>query len=134
MLSLRRAFIDFGLMARCGLRRYWLRVRPIRMKVMNASSQLGERLGIDWLTYNPLVFLYYHEHAVADAPTVARTFEEVFPEAGRFVDAGSGSGAFAAERRRRGHSVVAYEHARLGRFIARPQGVGGRPSDLARPA
>ena len=77
------------------------------MKVMNASSQLGERLGIDWLTYNPLVFLFYHEHAVADAPTVARTFEEVFPKAGRFVDAGAGSGAYAAEPRRRGYIVVA---------------------------
>jgi hypothetical protein len=92
MLSTRRAFIHFGLMAGRVLRRYWSRARPIRMKIMNASSQLGERLGIDWLTYNPLVFFYYHEHAVADAPTVARTFEEVFPEAKRFVDAGAGSG------------------------------------------
>ncbi len=115
------------------LHRCWLRARPIRMKVTNASSQLGERLGIDWLTYNPLVFLFFHEYAVADAPTVARTFEEVFPEADRFVDAGAGSGAYAAELRRRGHVVVAYEYARLGRFIARLQGVDARPFDLAQP-
>jgi len=103
------------------------------MKVTNASSELGERLGIEWLTYNPLVFLFFHEYAVADAPTVARTFEEVFPDAGRFVDAGAGSGAYAAELRRRGHVVVAYEYARLGRFIARLQGVDARPFDLAQP-
>jgi len=133
MLGTRRAFIHFGLMAGRVLRGYWLRARPIRMKIMNVSSQLGERLGIDWLTYNPLVFLYYHEHAVADAPMVARTFEEVFPEAKRFVDVGAGSGAFAAELRRRGHIVVAYEHARLGRFIARLQGVDARPFDLTQP-
>ncbi len=83
--------------------------------------------------YNPLVFLYFHEYAAADAPTVARTFEEVFPEAGRFVDAGAGSGAYAAELRRRGHVVVAYEYARLGRLIARLQGVDARPLDLAQP-
>ena len=133
MLTKQRAFIHFRTIAGRVLRRYWLRTRAIRMKVMNASSQLGERLGIDWLTYNPLVFLFYHEYAVADAPIAARTFEEVFPEARRFVDAGAGSGAFAAELRRRGHIVVAYEYARLGRFIGRLQGVDARPFDLARP-
>jgi SAM-dependent methyltransferase len=133
MLSKRRTFIGFRMTAGRALRRYWLRARPIRMKLTKASSQLGERLGIDWLTYNPLVFLYFHEYAVADAPTVARTLEEVFPKAGRFVDAGAGSGAYAAELRRRGHVVVAYEYARLGRFIARLQGVDARPFDLAQP-
>jgi SAM-dependent methyltransferase len=133
MMSTRRAFIDFRMMVGRVLHRCWLRARPIRMKITTASSQLGERLGIDWLTYNPLVFLFYHEYAVADAPTVARTFEKVFPEAGRFVDAGAGSGAYAAELRRRGHMVVAYEYARLGRFIARLQGVHARPFDLAQP-
>jgi len=103
------------------------------MKVTKASSQLGERLGIDWLAYNPLVFLYYHEHAMASAPAVARTFEEVFPEARRFVDAGAGWGAYAAELSRRGHIVVAYENRRLGRVVARLQGVDARPFDLAQP-
>lgn len=99
MPSKRWTFIGFRMTARRALGGYWLLARPIRMKVTQASSQLGEQLGIDWLTYNPLVFPYYHEHAVANAPTVARTFEEVFPEAGRFVDAGAGSGACAVELR-----------------------------------
>jgi hypothetical protein len=131
MLSKRQTVIGFRMTAGRVLRRLWLRARPIRMKLTKASSQLGERFGIDWLTYNPLVFLYFHEHAIANAPTVARTFEEVFPEADRFVDAGAGSGAYAAELRRRGHIVVAYEYARLGRVIARLQGVHARPFDLA---
>jgi hypothetical protein len=133
MLSKRRTLIHFRMIAERILRHYWLRARPIRMKVAQASSQLGERLGIDWLTYNPLVFLYYHEHAVVNAPTVARTFEEVFPESKRFVDAGAGSGAYAAELRRRGHIVLAYEYTRLGRLIACLQGVHARPFDLAQP-
>jgi hypothetical protein len=103
------------------------------MKATQASSRFGERLGIDWLTYNPLVFLYYHEHALANAPAVARTFEEVFPKARRFIDAGAGWGAYAAELRRRGHKVVAYEYRGLGRIISRLQGVETRPFDLARP-
>jgi len=130
MLTKRWAFIGFRMTAGHILHRLWLRARPIRMKVTKVSSQLGERFGIEWLTYNPLVFLYFHECAVADAPAVARTFEEVFPEAGRFVDAGAGSGAYAAELKRRGHTVVAYEYTRLGRLIARLQGVHARPFDL----
>lgn len=133
MPNKRGAFISFRVTAGQALRRYWLRARPIRMKLTKASSQLGERFGIDWLTYNPLVFLYFHEHAVANAPMVVRTFEDVFPGAGRFVDVGAGSGAYAAELRRRGHIVVAYEYARLGRLIARFQGVHALPFDLAQP-
>lgn len=123
--------MSFRIIAGHLVRTYWLRVRPIRMKLTQVSSQLGEQLGIDWLTYNPLVFLYFHEHAVANAPVVARTFEEVFPEAGRFVDVGAGSGAYAAELKRRGRIVVAYEYTRLGRLIARLQGIHARPFDLA---
>lgn len=133
MPNKRGAFISFRVTAGHALRRNWLRARPIRMKLTKASSQLGERCGIDWLIYNPLVFLYFHEHAVANAPAVVRTFEDVFPGAGRFVDVGAGSGAYAAELRRRGHMVVAYEHARLGRLIARFQGVHALPFDLAQP-
>ena len=50
MLSKRRTFIGFRMTAGRALRRYWLRARPIRMKLTKASSQLGERFGIDWLT------------------------------------------------------------------------------------
>jgi hypothetical protein len=46
MLTRPRAFIRFRMMAGRFNYRAWLRVRPILMKVMNASSQLGERLGI----------------------------------------------------------------------------------------
>jgi hypothetical protein len=31
-------------------------------------SLLGERLGIDWLTYNPIHFRHFHEHALAWRP------------------------------------------------------------------
>jgi SAM-dependent methyltransferase len=100
------------------------------MTVANMLSRLGERLGVDSLVYNPLIFLYYHEHALASAPVVVDTFEDVFPDARTFVDVGAGSGAFAAELIRRGRSVLAFEHSRIGRFIARLQGVDAKPFDL----
>jgi hypothetical protein len=111
-------------------RRAYRRSGGARMRVANILSGLGERLGIESLVYNPLIFLYYHEHAHASAPVVADTFEDVFPGAQTFVDVGAGSGAFAAELVRRGRSVQALEHSRIGRLIAHLQGVGVKPFDL----
>jgi SAM-dependent methyltransferase len=95
-------------------------------------TQLGERLGIDALIYNPGIFLWYHRRAVLDAPGVITTFEQQFPGARRIVDIGAGSGAFAAEAQRRGKSVIACEHSRFGRRLAGRQGVKSVEFDLAR--
>jgi 2-polyprenyl-3-methyl-5-hydroxy-6-metoxy-1,4-benzoquinol methylase len=96
--------------------------RPARMRLTAATSRAGERLGLDWVVYNPLVFLYYHEHARASAPVVADTFTEVFSNAKSFVDVGAGTGAFAVELMRRGYDVVAFERSRFARFVGSKQG------------
>lgn len=93
-------------------------------------SSLGERLGVGWLTYNPLQMLIYHRYAVREAPGVIRSFEELFPQAQRYVDIGCGSGAYAAEAVRRGHPTVGLERSSAGRLIARRQGVDCRHFDL----
>lgn len=103
------------------------------MRVTAASSRAGERLGLEWLVYNPLVFLYYHEHARASAPVVADTFAAVFPDAHSFIDVGAGSGAFAAELARRGHTVTALERSRVGRWVGRRQGIVMKGFDLEQP-
>lgn len=95
-------------------------------------SSLGERLGVGWLTYNPLQMLIYHRYAVREAPAVIRSFEEMFPQARRYVDVGCGSGAYAAEAVRRGHLTVGLERSLAGRLIARSQGVGSQKFDLRR--
>jgi SAM-dependent methyltransferase len=93
-------------------------------------SSMGSRIGVDALTYNPVVFEFFHSAAVADAPAVVTTLREVFPHAQRLVDVGAGTGAFAAEAKRAGLAVSACEHARPGRRWARRQGVESRPFDL----
>ena len=95
-------------------------------------SSLGERLGVGWLTYNPLQMLIYHRYAVREAPSVMRTFEEAFPQARRYVDVGCGSGAYAAEAVRRGHPPVGLERSAAGRLLAKRQGVDSRHFDLHR--
>lgn len=76
--------------------------------------------------------LQYHRMALTDAPTVVSVILEMFPDRGNVADVGCGSGAFAAEFRRRGRSVVACEHAVGGRFVARLQGVEVSRFDLDR--
>jgi SAM-dependent methyltransferase len=110
---------------------YW-RFRRSRYfwQIATGLSRVGENLGIESLVYNPLVFGWYHEQAVASAPGVMKTFARLFPGARTYVDVGAGSGAFAAEAQRLGLKAVAYERSRLGRLLAGFQGVEARPFDL----
>jgi hypothetical protein len=56
----------------------------------------------------------------------------VLPEASTYADVGAGSGGFAAEAHRRGHDILAYERSRVGRWLARRQGVKSQAFDLGR--
>jgi SAM-dependent methyltransferase len=103
---------------------------PYFWRATTAISKVGERWGVDWLTYHPLLFAYYHEEAVAAAPGVMQTFAHLFPNARAYVDIGAGTGAFAAHAKGLGLSAVAYEYSALGRFVAKRQGVEVRRLDL----
>jgi SAM-dependent methyltransferase len=95
-------------------------------------SLIGERLGIQWLTYNPVHFWHFHEHAVANAPSVIDAMMHVVPFARRVLDVGAGSGGFAAEAKRRGLDVAACENSAAGRKLARAQGLDVLDFDLTR--
>lgn len=96
------------------------------------TTRFGERHGLDWLTYSPLQMLAYHRLALGDAPAVIGSLLEVFPDEQVIADVGCGSGAFAAELKRRGRAVFACEHAPGGRLAARLQGVPVAGFDLDR--
>jgi hypothetical protein len=81
---------------------------------------------MDWLIYNPLVFVFWHDRAVKSALLVGDALERAFPLARSYVDIGAGTGAFAAELQRRHKKVIAYERSRWGRLFARSQGVDVR--------
>jgi SAM-dependent methyltransferase len=116
---------------RAGYRR--LRRSSYYWPVTERLTRAGERWNADWLIYNPLLWGFYHEEAVASAPGVMRTLARLFPTAKSYADVGAGSGAFAAEAQRIGRRTVAYERSRIGRLIARSQQVDVRPFDLRKP-
>lgn len=101
-------------------------------RITTATTRLGERRGIDWLTYNPLQMLAYHRMAKLDSPRAMPALAEEFPDADVYADVGAGSGAYAAEAQRLGKRVVAYEHSYPGRVLARRQGVDCRRFDLSK--
>jgi len=109
-----------------------LGIARVPLIVGGRLSSVGERLGVGWMTYNPVQMLIYHRYALHEAEGVIRSFEAVFPEAHRYVDVGCGSGAYAAEAVRRGHPTVGLERSWAGRLMARRQGVRCESFDLRR--
>jgi SAM-dependent methyltransferase len=106
----------------------WLKY--IELGIGRRLTSLGHRWDVNWLIYNPVQFRYYHQLAIRNAPGVIDTLIQVFPTALRYADIGAGSGAYAAEARRRGREVLAFEHSPIGRLFARMQGVDSRRIDF----
>jgi SAM-dependent methyltransferase len=104
---------------------------PLRWTA-NVLTDVGERRGIDWLTYNPLRMAHFHSAARRNAPAFVRALRAAYPDARSWVDVGCGSGAYVAEATRQGIAAVGCERSRVGRLIARAQGADARPFDLTR--
>jgi hypothetical protein len=97
----------------------------------NALSKLGDRWGVPWLTYNPILFLWFHMLSVRLAPGIFRSLRSVFPAAQRYADVGGGSGGMAAHAKHLGLDVTTCEHSATGRMLARLQGVRAVSFDVA---
>jgi hypothetical protein len=110
--------------------RIWWASRPTRTAWAKRLGDFGARRGIFWLEYNPLVFMYFHEKATADAPAVIDSFERIFSRAMSYYDVGAGTAAYAALAQRRGKRVLASEYSSIGRLAARVQGVPCTTFDL----
>jgi len=90
---------------------------------MNATTRLGERLGVEWLTYNPLVYQFFHEKALENSPGLSAGICEQYPDLRRLADVGCGTGVFARAMMDRGLEVTACEYSPRARRYARGLGV-----------
>src|SRR5262245_3764377 len=105
---------------------------PSAQGIWKRLSVLGEKLGVDALTYNPGIFRGFHEAAIRNSPLMAAAVLAEFPAATSLVDVGCGTGAFAAEFQRRGLRVLGFEYSARGRRWAARTGVRALPFDVAR--
>ena len=95
-----------------------------------ALSQWGERHGVESLTYNPGVHLFYHYTALNIATQAIGAIAAEIPTAQTWLDVGCGTGMFAKAVRRQGGSVSACEYSRFARTIGGLYGIDIAPLDL----
>lgn len=97
------------------------------------SSALGQRLGWEWLIYNPLVRYSFYRGERKNAPKMVEAVLREYPGLGSIADVGCGQGIYAAEFQNRGIRVVGCEYAESGRRASRRRGVEVYPFDLSQP-
>ena len=106
------------------------RLRHWILQTIFELSRVGARRGWRWLTYHPGVFFFFHWLGRREAPKIGESLLETFPEAVSFADVGAGTGPYAGWLKRHGKRAVACEHSRIGRALARLEGVKVVPFDL----
>jgi len=95
-------------------------------------SKVGDAVGSTALIYNGWTFDMFYRLAVETAPAIVACILDHYPETQRVVDFGAGTGAHAAEFRRRGIDCQAYEYAEKARRIGwKRLGVKVHPFDLS---
>lgn len=97
--------------------------RSLRNATMNATTRLGERSGIEWLVYNPLVYRLFHEMAMENSPGLVAGISLLFPDVRRVAEVGCGTGVFARALMDRGFEVTACEYSPRARRHAERLGV-----------
>ena len=109
--------------------RRWLGL--VFQKMHMSLSALGQRLGWEWLTYNPLVIMSFERAARRNAPKFADAVLLEFPNLHSLADVGCGTGNFAAEFKKRGLTVIGCEYNRSARARARRKSVEAIDFDLS---
>jgi len=98
------------------------------------ASLYGEHLGLDFLTYNPVIMEHFAGQAAGAAPVLAKTIVELWPKMKSIVDLGCGTGHYVKAFQDLGKQAIGYEQSRYGRvYGAKHLGVKIRPFDLSKP-
>ena len=94
-------------------------------------SRKGDRLGIESLTYNQVIFEAFSRYAEAAAPGVAEVLTRMFPHVKRVVDIGCGTGHFVRALRRLRVDAEGLEYSPRARQVAAAElGITVSPLDL----
>lgn len=97
-------------------------------------SKIGQWMGSERLVYNPWTFEMFYRLAVETSPMIVGSVMRQFPDLGRVVDWGAGTGAHVARFKKLGIECVGYEYSATARQMgAERLGVDLQPFDLTDP-
>ena len=100
-----------------------MKLNVLISKTWNIPSRWGEKIGWNWLTYNPGVYLEFAMVARRNAPLFASSVVRAFPTAASWCDIGAGTGQFVQALRRLGMQADGFEYSAVARAYARAFGV-----------
>lgn len=105
----------------------WVNVRD---RLGHRISRVGDRYGIERLTYNPWVYKYFERVALTNGPLIAEAVGKVFPDVHSVVDVGCGTGGFAKALMDNGHKVMGVEYSARARKASASHGVDVHPFNI----
>jgi hypothetical protein len=100
-----------------------MQTKVLISQLWNIPSRFGDKMGWNWLTYNPGVFLEFALVARRNSPFFADAIAKVFPHAQRICDIGAGTGQFVQALQRLHKDVDGFEYSTWGRLFARFIGI-----------
>lgn len=103
------------------------------LKTQGALTWVGEKVGSEWLIYNPLVHLGFTRAAKRNAPIVASTLREVFTDVRTIVDVGCGPGLYVRQFVHTGFNAIGVEYSPKLRRSGEKRGVQILPFDVSIP-
>jgi SAM-dependent methyltransferase len=97
-------------------------------------TRIGERTGIDSLTYNDFAYEMFARDGRLAFPPFARILREAFPQVQSAIDLGCGTGHLVAALRAEGIAADGYEYVEKPRLIAKRElDLTLNPFDLTHP-
>lgn len=93
-------------------------------------TTIGEKHGIPFLTYNPIIWARFFFSARVSGRVFAKTLLQKYPHLKTTCDVGAGSGGYVMRLQQAGFKSCGVEYSAVGRLMGKIQGAKNLPIRL----